>query len=615
MCGIGGWVDWRRDMRQEEEVLAAMQATLACRGPDAEGRFLAGPVGFVHRRLAVVDLVGGAQPMAVPKLPGEVVITYNGELYNLPELSAELAARGVRLSTSSDTEVLLQSYLVFGEACVERLDGIFAFAIWDSAEQKLFAARDRLGVKPFFYCERQGGFIFGSELKTLLAHPLVEPVVEADGLAEVFVMAPSRTPGHGVFRDVYELLPGSALTFSRRGLSVRRYWRLESRPHEDDEDTTALRVRELLASAVRRQLISDVPLGVLLSGGLDSSAVAAFAADAFRREGRGRLVTYSVDFHDNDRYFTPNAFQTQRDAPWVERVSRLLDTEHRLVEFHADELVHALPWALRARDVPGMADVDTSLLLFAREIKREMTVMLSGEAADELFGGYPWCHMEPAIAADTFPWARRLSERVSFLTPALREHIRPEAYVEARYREALAEVPRLPGEEGRPRRMREILYLNLTRFLPTLLDRKDRMTMAVGLEVRVPFCDHRLVEYVWNIPWEMKKADGIPKGILRRALLGVLPHDVLYRPKSPYPSTHHPSYFTLCRDWALDLLSDPGTPLREFLQRGQVERLAEASDLLGSELPWFGQILGAAQFFAYIVQLDLWFRTYRVRVA
>lgn len=611
MCGIGGWVDWQRDLTAETGVLDAMEATLVQRGPDQAGRYVTPHVAFLHRRLAVVDLVGGKQPMVAETPTGAVVITYNGELYNLPELWRLLQAKGYTFRTRSDTEVVLLSYLAFGEDAPCYLNGIFAFAIWDGRYERLFASRDRLGVKPFFFAERGQGLIFGSELKTLLAHPLVAAEIDEEGLAEVLALAPSRTPGHGVFRNVRELRAGHSLRFDRAGVTVWPYWRLESRPHADDRVTTVATVRELLADAVWRQLISDVPIGVLLSGGLDSSAVAAFAGRALAADGRP-LVTYSVDFRENHRFFRPNDFQTNPDAPWVRRMVAELGSQHRFVEFDTPDLVEALPWSLRARDLPGMADVDTSLLLFSREIKKEMTVMLSGEAADEVFGGYPWCHRPDALAADTFPWARRMEERLSFLTEEAIRYAHPRQYVTRRYEEALAEVPRLPGEDGRARRIREILYLNLTRFLPTLLDRKDRMSMAVGLEIRVPFCDHRLVEYVWNIPWEMKALDGVPKGILRHALRGILPDDVLHRPKSPYPSTHNPAYLEACRDWALECLRDPASPLRTIIRLDRVEALAFDEHLLSHDLPWFGQIMGRAQFFAYLVQLDYWFRAYRV---
>jgi asparagine synthase (glutamine-hydrolysing) len=613
MCGIGGFIDWHGTTEDPQGVGRRMLATLAPRGPDGEGVYVAPPVHLVHRRLAVVDPEGGAQPMVAATAAGEVALVYNGELYNVPELRRELEAKGFVARTRSDTEILLLAYLAYGEEVLPRLEGIFAFAVWDGRRARLFAARDRLGVKPLFFAERSDGLVFGSELKTLLAHPWVEPVVDRDGLAEVLALAPARTPGHGVFRGVHELRPGTYFAYDRSGLRVSRYWALESRPHRHDLATTAARVRDLFAGAVTRQLVADVPIGVLLSGGLDSSAVAAFAAAALGREGEA-LATYAVDFRGAAEHYRETPFQRGRDAPFVARMAQALRSRHRTVELDSGDVAAATEWALAARDLPGMADVDASLLLFCREIRAERKVLLSGEAADEVFGGYPWCHRDDLLFADTFPWAKRLPERLAFLAPEVRASVRPEAYVARRYREALAEVPRLPGEHGRSERLREVAYLNLTRFLPTLLDRKDRMSMAVGLEVRVPFCDHHLVEYVWNIPWDMKNVGGTAKGILREALRGVLPEDVRLRVKSPYPSTHDPVYLERMRLSALERLEDPDGVLGELFDRPKVRALASDEALLGAELPWFGQLLGRAQFFAYLVQIDLWFRRYGVRV-
>ncbi|MCL6594728.1 MAG: asparagine synthase (glutamine-hydrolyzing) [Firmicutes bacterium] len=614
MCGIAGFVDPNRREEEMHPLLEAMSRTLACRGPDGAGRWVGAPAGHAHRRLVVVDPEGGAQPMTLTWGGRTYVINYNGELYNTEELRRELFARGHRFRGHSDTEVLLHAYAQWGAGCLGRVNGIFAFAVWCPDDQSLFLARDRLGVKPLFYAERGGALVYASEMKALLAHPLVPPEVDAEGLAEVLAMGPARTPGHGIFRAVRELRPGWALRATPEGVRRWRYWALESRPHLDDLATTAERVRWLLRDSVERQLVSDVPVCTLLSGGLDSSAVTAFAAARFSRAGREPLCTYSVDFADMDRYFRPGDFQTGRDAPWVERMSRHLGTCHHRVELDTPELVDALERSLVARDHPGMADVDTSLLLFARRIKEDATVALSGEAADEIFGGYPWCHRPDALAADTFPWALRLADRVRLIAPEVKAAIRPEAYVADRYREALAEVPRLPGEEPAEARLREVLYLNITRFLPTLLDRKDRMTMAVGLEVRVPFCDHRLVEYVWNIPWWMKRYGGVAKGILRLALTDVLPADVVARRKSPYPSTHNPAYGLALRERLRAVLADPLSPLGPLLDRQAVEDLM-AVDLDTTALPWFGQLMGVAQMYAYLLQTDAWLRRYRVRIA
>ncbi|MGQ9496944.1 MAG: asparagine synthase (glutamine-hydrolyzing) [Desulfotomaculales bacterium] len=611
MCGIAGWIDWEVDVTHQRFVVEAMRDALACRGPDAAGLWLSPRAALAHRRLIVVDPAGGAQPIVRQHGGRTCVITYNGELYNTPALRRELEARGYVFRGYSDTEALLLAYIEWGPACVERLNGILAFAIWSETEQSLFLARDRLGVKPLFYTRRGSTFLFGSELKALLAHPLVQPAIDAEGLAEVLIMGPARTPGHGVFRDIKELRPGHWLLHSRRGTRVHRYWALESRPHTDDLPTTIARLRWLLQDTVERQLVSDVPVCTLLSGGLDSSAITAFAAAAFAREGREPIPTYSVDYRDNNRYFRPGEFEPEADAPWVQRVSTFLGTRHRTVIIDPADLVDALATTVRARDLPGMADVDASLYLFSREIKKEATVALSGEAADEVFGGYPWFRREEDLWACGFPWTRMVRERTSLLSPEVAEYVRPEIYLEERYREALAEVPRLPGEDPHSARLREVAYLSLTRFMPVLLERKDRMSMAAGLEVRVPYCDHRLVEYVWNIPWETKFLEQTEKGILRRALLGVLPAKVLARRKSLYPKTHSPDYTAAVRNRLLCILNNPGSPLLPLVNVAAVRALARA-DAAHIRLPWFGQLMTGPQLMAYLIQVDIWLREYGV---
>jgi len=611
MCGIAGWIDWETDLAQERRTLSAMNEPLTCRGPDATGAWVTHTTALLHQRLCVVDPAGGSQPMMIENGEHKYVIVYNGELYNTPELRNELLGRGHTFRSHSDTEVLLTAFIEWGAACVERFNGIFAFAIWSEREQSLFMARDRLGVKPLFYAERNGSFLFGSELKALLANPLVQPEIDSEGLAEIFALGPARTPGNGIFRNVSEVKPGYWMRFDRNGLRLHPYWTLRSQPHEDDFETTVATIRELFQDTVRRQLIADVPVCTLLSGGLDSSAITAVAAEEFKKTGLGAIRTFSVDYVDNDIHFTQNQFQPDADAPWILRVSESLGTHHQRFEFDTPELVDALTSAMRARDLPGMADVDASLLLFCREIKKQATVALSGECADEVFGGYPWFHRQEALHAGTFPWSLKLAERVKIMSPALKDRISPEKYVAARYDETLSEVPRLTGESAQEARIREMFYLNLTRWMPTLLDRKDRMSMATGLEVRVPFCDHRLVEYVWNVPWTMKNCHNQAKGIFRRAMKGLLPADVLARRKSPYPKTHNPAYLKMCRDGMLRIVADPSSPILPLLDVAKLKEIAEQSK--GHlDMPWFGQLMNVPALFAYITQIDTWLREYRV---
>ncbi len=613
MCGITGWIDWNKDLTHYPSILENMTETMSLRGPDASGTWITVHCALGHRRLSVIDPENGAQPMYRKYGGHTYTLVYNGELYNALELRRQLQSRGHSFQTHCDTEVLLVSYIEWGPDCVDKLNGIFAFAVWNDKEQCLFMARDRVGVKPLFYAHQSGALLFGSEPKAILAHPDVPAEIDAEGLAEIFAVGPARTPGHGVYRGMAELKPGHCLMYDRNGLKIFPYWKLESHPHTDDVDATAAKVRELLQDTVERQLVSDVPVCTLLSGGLDSSALTAFAADYYKRTGGGILRTYSVDYVDNDLHFQANAFQPNADAPWIQRMSDYLQTEHHYVEFDTPELVEALRTAVIARDLPGMADVDASLYLFCREIKKGATVAISGEAADEIFGGYPWFHREEALDANTFPWALSTKERVRLLAPDLIEWIRPEQYVADRYAEALAEVPRLRGEDPQAERMRVMSYLNITRFMPTLLDRKDRMSMAVGLEVRVPYCDHRLIEYVWNIPWEIKTAGEREKGILRRALNGTLPNDVLARKKSPYPKTHNPSYLNAVKAGVLDILDDPSSPILPFINVNRIrEMAARATD--GFHFPWFGQLMTGPQLFAYLIQVNAWLREYKVSV-
>ncbi|BCJ86418.1 asparagine synthase (glutamine-hydrolyzing) [Effusibacillus dendaii] len=613
MCGITGWIDWQQDLTQQRAVLESMTETLRYRGPDASAVWLSPNAAFGHRRLTVVDPVGGAQPMIRERGDNTYVIVYNGELYNTEDLRKELLERGHTFRSHSDTEVLLTSFIEWGPACVEKLNGIFAFAIWNEPVRRLFLARDRLGVKPLFYTERGESFLFASELKALLANPLVEPLIDAEGLGEIFALGPSRTPGHGVFKGIRELRPGTCMTVDSNGSRSHTYWRLESWPHEDDLDTTAAKLRELLTDAIERQLVSDVPLGTLLSGGLDSSIITAVAALAYKKKKRGPLDTYSIDYVDNDKYFKAHAFQPNADAPFIKRVSEYFGTKHHSIVIDTPELVDALRTAVLARDLPGQVDVDSSLYLFAREIKKETTVVLSGECADELFGGYPWFHREEDMNGNTFPWLRKTTERAQLLNPEIVNLMQPEAYVARRYEETLAEVPRLPSEDPFEARRREMFYLNIYWFMAQLLDRKDRMTMAASLEGRVPFCDHRLVEYVWNIPWHIKMADNREKGILRQAFDGILPDDVLYRKKSPYPKTHHPAYTRAVREWLIEILNDASSPLLQLIDEKAVRTLI-CSDADTTHLPWYGQLMSVPQMYAYLAQVDTWMRTYHVRV-
>lgn len=613
MCGITGWVNLHSNISGEKCLVEKMSETLAPRGSDAEGIWVSNTAVLAHRRLIVVDPVGGVQPMVRRRGNETYTLVYNGELYNTAELRNELVRRGYTYQGHSDTEVLLTAYMEWGPACVERFNGIFAFAVWDSLNQSLFLARDRFGVKPLFYALCGDSFLFGSELKALLAHPLVKPELDSEGMAEVFALGPSRTPGHGVFKNVLEIKPAHCLVYDQNGIRTRRYWQLVSSEHQDDLPTTIGKVRQLLLDSIHRQLVADVPVCTLLSGGLDSSALTAIAANYFHSAGRGPLHTFSIDFVDNDRHFHATHFEPSPDEPWVKLISERFGTQHHFIKIDTPEMVDALTMAMRARDLPGMADIDSSLYLFCREIKKFATVAQSGECADEVFGGYPWYMQKESLTNKTFPWLRSVDRRKQVFSPELVNHIQPDDYIARRYSETIAEVPPLPGESPVEASRRELFYLNFTWFMNTLLDRKDRMSMATGLEVRVPFCDHRLVEYVWNIPWQMKSCGNMEKGMLRQALEGILPSEVLTRKKSPYPKTHNPSYLAAVTKQLLEIIHDPSSPLLPLINKNTVLQMTRAeSDIF--DKPWFGQLMTGPQLFAFLIQVDAWLREYRISI-
>lgn len=613
MCGITGWVDYKKDLRNESEILSAMAETLAKRGPDDTNVWTALHAGFGHKRLVVVDPLNGIQPMTKEKQGFHYTICYNGELYNTEDIRKELLIKGYSFQGHSDTEVLLTSYIEWGEDCLQYLNGIFAFAVWDEKRNSLFIGRDRLGVKPLFYMEISTGFIFGSELKALLAHPNVKAELDREGLAEVFALGPSHTPGSGIFKGIKELRPGHALKFTQDGLKVWRYWNVKSEEHTDSFEETVEKVRFLFKDAVTRQLVSDVPLSTFLSGGVDSSAITAIASMEYERTGKGPLHTYSIDYEGNDKFFKANEFQPNSDGVYIKKMTDTFGTIHHNCIITQETLAEFLHEAVTVRDVPGMADVDSSLLWFCREIKKDFVVSLSGECADEIFGGYPWFRREADLQRGGFPWMRSIQERQNLLKDSWSNKLQLEDYMMDKYNQTIAETPKLAGESKEDAKRRELFYLNQLWFMTTLLERKDRMSMGASLEVRVPFADHRLVEYVWNVPWEMKNYMGREKGLLRKALEGILPDEVLYRKKSPYPKTHNPIYTKTVTNMLKSALTDKSSVLYEFFDK---ERLTKIIVTEGSAFkePWFGQLMTGPQLLAHLVQIHHWFKDYQINI-
>ena len=582
MCGIAGMIGLTAGPEIQKKILA----TMVRRGPDGNGVFQEGPCTLLHSRLAIIDPLGGAQPMTAV---GHTIV-YNGELYNTSEIRSELEKMGHSFRTQCDTEVVLHAFQEWGEESLHRFNGIFAFVVWDG--RRLFLARDRIGVKPLFYMERPAGLLFGSEIKNILAYPGIRAELDEDGAAELLLLGPGRTPGCGVYRGIRELEPGCCGWYENKKLSIRRYWKLRDREHPATFEETAEEVRSLVIDAVRRQMVSDVPIGTFLSGGLDSSIITAICAGY-----QERLPTFSVDYADNDRYFQPTRFQPNSDGYYIRLMQRELGTDHHWTVLTPADLVDALEDATLARDLPGMADVDFSLLAFCRDVRTHVKVALSGECADEIFGGYPW-YRDPRIRdADGFPWAQNLQQRAAMLTPEVQ---RGTEYIRERYLQTIRESDILPTNSPMERRMKEMVNLNFRWFMQTLLDRKDRMSMFSGLEVRVPFCDWRIAEYLYGVPWAYKDHQGREKGLLRYAMAGILPHEVLLRKKSPYPKTWDPQYMQLVSVRLRQLLEQKDAPIFHLVRREALEALLSGS----SGEPWYGQLMTGPQTIAYMLQVD-----------
>ena len=603
MCAIAGVINLNLEGETKQKMLSSMHR----RGPDNSGVYQNGLCSLLHARLAIIDPEGGRQPMKFCRAGETYVLIYNGELYNTEEIRSDLIKEGHYFSGHSDTEVVLHAYIQWGESCVHRLNGIFAFAVWEEESGRLFLARDRIGVKPLFYKIHQKGLLFASEIKTILCYPTVRAELDEEGAAQLILLGPGRMPGSGVFRGIQEVEPGCCGYYEKGKLQLRRYWQLRDRVHEDNFQQTVERVRELVTDAIRRQMVSDVPIGTFLSGGLDSSLITAVCAQEKKRHGE-RLKTFSVDYVDHEKYFQPGKFQPNSDSHFIRLMMDALDTEHHWTVLSPEDLVDALEASTIARDLPGMADVDFSLLAFCKEIRKEVKVALSGECADEIFGGYPWYRDPEVRAKEGFPWAQNTTQRAVMLNPAIYTKIDPHAYIMDAYLKTCRESDILPDNSPENRRVKEMVNLNFRWFMQTLLDRKDRMSMYSSLEVRVPFCDYRIAEYLYGVPWEYKDYQGKEKGLLRCAMDGVLPNEVLWRKKSPYPKTFDPRYAQMVSDRLQAIMADSASPLFALVDRSAVESLSVSEPVW----PWYGQLMRTPQTMAYLLQLDFWLREYRI---
>lgn len=615
MCGISGIYrrtgGMERKREQYGEALCAMNRAQKHRGPNGEGTYLCDTCGLAHVRLSILDLNKGAQPMYCDTGKEKYVIVYNGEIYNMHELRGKLMQEGIEFETTCDTEVILKGYVQWGADIASHLNGIFAFAVWEEKKRRLTLCRDRLGVKPLFYTVRGEELWFASELKAMLAVDKGIARVDRQGLCELLALGPAHTCTKTVYQGVTQVKPGCLLQIDESGLREEVYWELEGREHEDGKEKTIEKTAFLVRDAIRMQLLSDIPVCTFLSGGLDSSIVTSVASRCMREKGM-RLSTYSFDFEGNDEYFASNSFQPSQDAPYAREMSEYLDTEHRVLVCSNEKLFSHLYDAMKARDYPCMADVESSLIYFCGEVSRRFKVTLTGECADEIFGGYPWFYRKDMFERQAFPWSYDMAARTALLKPDLISILKPEEYSTQAYEETIAKTPRLEGEAKEEARRRELAYLNLRWFMATLLERMDRTSMYHGLEARVPFADHRIVEYLYNVPWHLKFMDGMEKGLLRHAAKGLLPDSVLFRKKSPYPKTYNPAYERLLKEAFAELLRREDEPVRQLIDVNKARSFLETP--MSYAKPWYGQLMAGPQLLAYYLQINMWMKEYDVKL-
>lgn len=610
MCKIAGFYHPHRNYLKEEaryrDILKDMSRALVHKGTEASGVFLAEHAGLSQTGCFDSGRKG-SRPMTKRDGGLDFAIAFHGELYNAKELKALLALSGYSLTTVSDAEVVLTGLIEFGPDFAARLNGVFAFAYHDPVNERLLLFRDRVGVKPLFYVKQEEELIFASELKGLFPYPGVKPSIGRDGLNQVFSIGPARTPGCGVFTGMKEVLPGHFLSCSPEGISAHCYWKLVSRPHEDSYEKTVEKTAFLVQDSIRRQIVSDVPICTFLSGGVDSSLVSAVCAEELKKQGK-ILDTYSFDFTGNDINFKANVFQPSLDRPYVDQMAAFLGSRHTYLECSNSDQAGRLYDSVLAHDLPAMGDIDSSMLHFCSLVSSK--VALTGECADEIFGGYPWFHKEECLNAHTFPWTMDLDARKALLKDEFIDYLQMDSYVQETYERSVSKTPALTGEAPEEARRREISYLNLCWFMQTLLNRMERAGMYSGLSARVPFADYRIIEYLWNVPWEMKARDGVVKSLLRQAGKGLIPDEILFRKKSPYPKTYDKNYEKLLATRVREIAGRSDAPIMKYLDQGKLEAFLKNPSDYGK--PWYGQLMAGPQMLAYVLQINFWLETYRL---
>ncbi len=600
MCAILGWINSKKNLKNVQNNFKEMLDLMSYRGKDNTGYYFEDNILLGHKRLAIIDLENGNQPMKYK----EYTIVYNGEIYNADTLKQELENQGYKFKTNCDTEVILIGYACYKEKILEKLEGIFAFAIYNSKNKSVFLARDRFGVKPLYYTYYKHNFIFSSSIKSILKSGVIKPILGKKELARIISLGPSKCMGDGIFKGIKELRPAHYMIFKNKKIKIKRYWNIKSKEFTDSFDEAVKKVRNLLENSIKRQMKSDVDIATLLSGGLDSSIISAIVAI----NKKNILSTYSIDYEGNDKFFKSNTFQVSQDEKYIEIMSKAFNTKHTYMTISQNEVADYLIKTLKLRDYPGMIDIDSSLLWFSEKISEKYKVILSGECADEIFGGYPWFYKKELNNRKEFPWINNIDYRQKLINKNLRRKINIHKIIKKEYMNTIREL----SLKDRKDKYKKLFYINMTHFMTTLLDRKDRMTMGATIEARVPFADTKLIEYLWNMPFEYKYKDGIEKYILREAFKDILPQEILNRKKNPYPKTHNPLFLELVSNLLKDRLKNDKSILYKLFDIDEINNLLNSNS--DYDIPWFGQLMTKPQLIAYLYQFDVWIEEYNIEI-
>lgn len=604
MAGITGVVNLRRKIDDEIENIRKMTQAISHRGKNSQKIKNSGFGVFGAVASDVCEDKSFQIPFSMRCDDAEFVICFDGLIYNNEEVKEKLKTGNV-----SDAELVLAAYIKWGAGCLHCLNGIFAFSIWNSKNNELFLARDRFGIKPLYYTLSGDSLIFASEIKGILRHPSVPAIIDKQGVCEVLSLGPAHTQGTGVFKGIFELKPACCATFNAKGFNQSKYWNLVSTRYDASFEECLADVKELTKKAISSQVEEKGrDLCYFLSGGLDSSIITAIASE----KSESPVNTFSLKYVGNDEFFVPNQYQPETDDYYIQIMSDTFGTRHTTITVDNDALFDLLYDAMKARDLPGMADVDSSLYFLCKEMGKDFDGAVSGECADEVFGGYPWFHRKEDFDANIFPWSKNVELRRNLVSPDIMSADTISDYLYSRYQESIDSCPVCRDDNAEEKRRREISHLNLNWFMYTLGARSERIGMNSGLEIRMPFCDHNLVEYLWNVPWDYKAYNDREKGLLRMCFSDLLPDEVLWRKKSPFPKTHNPEYEVMVRNRLTQILDDKNSPVWSIVNKKYIQSILSERANYGS--PWFGQLMALPQLYAYIIQIDMWLKEYKIKV-